>query len=461
VKVLVVVPFRAGDCEWRARSHEVVVGHLRRVLPDADIVDSDVPGEPFSRGAALNAAVRLSDADVIVAHDADVIADPAAVHEAIRLAAEQPGLVQPFDVMVHTSRATTRKVWDGEPCSGGQRWTETRKVPLVGTVNVCSRHTWETAGGWLDAFRGWGCEDVAFAAQCSRLVAPMRRVSGDLVHLWHPKTGKYAAPTTIAANGAAMTALLDLDHDALADTARRHARMMRTRYVVLCAGSGERWDNHFGQPKHFAPLLGEPLLGRVVRQVRDRDASADIRIVVRDLDDDRYDLPGCQRVLADLRPELGNADKLVSSAAAWHKSGRTVVLLGDVFYTDAVMDRIVTHDSDDWTLFGRPTGSTISGKKWNENFALSFWSEHHDLIRESTARLVALHAEGKVGRLSHSTWFRAAVGVPDDEVGTWDVDPMRFGHFEVCDDWTEDMDSPEDWEKWCYAWATARPGSRP
>ncbi len=258
-----------------------------------------------------------------------------------------------------------------------------------------------------------------------------------------------------------MSSLLKLDRDALADVAGRNARMMRTRYVILCAGTGDRWDNHFDMPKHFAPLLGEPLLERTIRQVFARDASADIRIIVRDTADDRYAYPGCQLVEADLHPELGDADKLVSSVHAWHKSGRTAVLLGDVFYTDEVLDRILGSDSDDWVMFGRPTGSKFSGKKWNENFALSFWSQHHQMIRDSADRLVALHAKGKVGRLSHSTWFRAAVGVPDDEVGTWDINPMRFGHFEVCDDWTEDIDRPEDWEQWCYAWATTRPGSRP
>ena len=86
-------------------------------------------------------------------------------------------------------------------------------TPLLGTVNVLSRETWDAAGGWLPGFRGWGHEDLAFAAQCRTLVSPERRVPGPLHHLYHPKapTEPYAAPETIAANAAIATDIYAAD----------------------------------------------------------------------------------------------------------------------------------------------------------------------------------------------------------------------------------------------------------
>jgi hypothetical protein len=237
--------------------------------------------------------------------------------------------------------------------------------------------------------------------------------------------------------------------------------MTGTRYIILAAGEGSRWGNAQDRPKHFAFLCGEHLIERVVRQVRDRDPGADVRVAVRDLSDARYKIPGTKRVVAKLNASLGNADKLVSTRHAWNRSGRTVILLGDVFYTEETMDRIVGYDGADWVLFGRPTGSKFTGKKWNENFALSYLPGDHDLIADAAHRIVDLNAAGKVGRLSHSSWFRAAVGLPDDEVGAWDIEPQRFGHFTVVDDWTDDIDSPGDWERWCHAYAMASPSDRP
>lgn len=236
--------------------------------------------------------------------------------------------------------------------------------------------------------------------------------------------------------------------------------MTDTRILILAAGDGERWGNHHDRPKHFAWVCGEHLIERTVRQVLERDPGADVRIVVHDLGDDRYKIPGTKRATARHDPALGNADKVLSARHVWHRTGRTVMLHGDVFYTDDALDEILA-DRPGWHLYGRPGPSQITGKDWNENFALAFDADAQQHIVDATRRIVALADAGFVpSGINHSCWYLAAVGVPDHQVIDW-TRHVGTGHFVAIDDWTDDFDTPAEYDMWCWRWATADPDSRP
>lgn len=182
----VVIPFRGG-CPYRELAKDLVVDTWSGF--HVTVVDDGF--EPFSRGASLNQAIEQSDADVIVATDADVVADFAALETAIRLARESPGLVQPFDQLKYLDETWSHVEWTFSPSEA---------TTLLGGVNVFSRETWELSGGFLPAFRGWGCEDVAFARQCAVLAGPLRRIVASVTHLWHPKVGAYVSPEVLQSN---------------------------------------------------------------------------------------------------------------------------------------------------------------------------------------------------------------------------------------------------------------------
>lgn len=188
----VVVPFRAG-CEYREYAWELVRAYWNSHGIDPIVADDG--GEVFSRGGSINKAVEgLPDDEIIVAVDADLVVDIAAVNEAVELA-RIPGLVQPYDRIQYLDRSWSRVEWD---------FTFSTSTPLFGGANVFSVETWKRAKGFLSAFRGWGCEDIAFAHQCAVATQPWRRVHSTLTHLWHPKTGAYAATD----NGALMAQVL-------------------------------------------------------------------------------------------------------------------------------------------------------------------------------------------------------------------------------------------------------------
>ena len=204
--MLLVVPWRDTGCEWRRRAHDYVL----RYYSAFDLVDSDAGDELFSRADSINVAARASDAEVIVALDADLIIPTAQIMAAVSLALDAPGMVVPFDELRYLGPAATLRVteegsspWLAEP---RHRITPTPSVPMVGGCNVLSRSTFDLIGGWPDGFAGWGCEDIAFA-NATAAIAPMRRVGGPAIHLHHPKDGAYVDPDVIAANSRRLEAM--------------------------------------------------------------------------------------------------------------------------------------------------------------------------------------------------------------------------------------------------------------
>lgn len=226
---------------------------------------------------------------------------------------------------------------------------------------------------------------------------------------------------------------------------------MSDRVLILCAGRATRWAG--GLPKHLVKICGEPILHRTVRQVLDRLPDADVRVVVADSRDPNYSVPGAKRAKADLDPTRLQADKFLSSRHLWNRSGRTVILLGDVFFTDEAMDTVLAR-RDEWCAFARFGASRFTGCNHRELFAFTLDPDDHDHAEASALRCLDIARRGLMGGWSGGWQFYAALaGAPDDEVG------KRFedrGHIVNIDDWTDDFDRIEDWKRWCWRHARAR-----
>lgn len=207
MSVAVIVPHRPVD-EHRAAAFETVRGWWALACPEFQVVPVDDGGEPFSRAGSVNLGAEGCDADVLVIADNDVLISRRQILDAVALAVSGLGLVQPFDELRWFDPAATRvlleqpwRAFDQSAPAPELVFTPCENTPLLGGMNVVSRRTWDAVGGFDRRFRGWGGEDIAFARVCAE-VAPIRRVQGPLMHLWHPKTGAYVAETTLARNGA-------------------------------------------------------------------------------------------------------------------------------------------------------------------------------------------------------------------------------------------------------------------
>lgn len=216
--------------------------------------------------------------------------------------------------------------------------------------------------------------------------------------------------------------------------------MTSTHAVIIAAGDGTRWGDYGGCPKHFAVVDGEPILHRTVRLLREQAPEAAIWVVGPD---DRYRIEGSDLYVPTHDPEAYDADKLLCSRDLWHQTGRTVVLLGDVYFTEHAMHQILAWPSMEWVLFGRAFPSVLTGKPYGEPFGLSFGPSEHAKHHAAIRRIVDLYRRGLLSRCGVLEHYRAMIGIPDSMMGVHLAGPW-WVHI---DDWTDDFDWPDEYQR--------------
>lgn len=223
-----------------------------------------------------------------------------------------------------------------------------------------------------------------------------------------------------------------------------------TRVIVICAGEGERWGDYLGVPKHLIEVDGERLIDRTVRLALEHGAT-DVTVVAK-RGDTRYSVKGARRAMAKLNPENGDADKFLSSKHLWDKEGRTVVLYGDVWFSDEAMRTILSDTHTDWRLYARFGPSQTTGATSGECFAVSVYPGQHDEWTAALERVAAMWRDSRLKRCGGWETYRAMHAVPDDQLSKH----RRYTRHLWIDDWTEDFDKPGDYDTWMQRRGTAK-----
>lgn len=191
-----------------------------------------------------------------------------------------------------------------------------------------------------------------------------------------------------------------------------------TRVLIAAGGAQERWNNYLGVPKWMASVEGEPIAQRTVRQLRERGLG-DIIII------------GTHPQLRDLgvpvhRPiNTWNTDinKVSSGKRFW--ADDTIVAFGDVWFSDDAMDLLVRARSESHLLMlSRPYTSAITGGA-REVFSLRFPRRLHQLVLRGCAQASC--------RNQHRAWW---------------LQQYLATQIVKIDDWTDDFDNPEGYERW-------------
>jgi hypothetical protein len=206
--------------------------------------------------------------------------------------------------------------------------------------------------------------------------------------------------------------------------------------IIIAAGEGTRWNDYLGRRKHFIEIEGEPLIARIVRLAR--RFSSKIYVVGNTPD---HQINGSTLFHPELNPLNYDADKFLSSASLWNQTGRTVVFYGDVYFSEDAIKRIMEFQPREWTLFARFGPSKLTGKKYGECFAHSFYPEHIAGHLAGLQHIVSEYSKGEIKRCGGWEHYRSMEHLPLEE-------HQRKGSFVEINDWTDDFDFPEDYDRW-------------
>lgn len=204
------------------------------------------------------------------------------------------------------------------------------------------------------------------------------------------------------------------------------------RVIIPAAGSGSRWNNFRGTPKHFATVDGEILIHRTINQFNKH--TNDITVVAKD----NMDIPA--KVESPLSGEWNDSAKLWSSNHLWSTTERNIVAFGDVWFSEKAVDTI-TSNSDPIQFFMRIGPSKITKKPYKEIFAVAFDGERVEYVRNVLKQVID---ENKPGAGAYLLFSKLN-----------NVDGVSYRHhfdktdlFTQIDDFTEDFDHPIDLMKW-------------
>jgi hypothetical protein len=213
-----------------------------------------------------------------------------------------------------------------------------------------------------------------------------------------------------------------------------------SRALLLAAGEMTRWKNHLGVPKHLVPIKGEPLIHRTQRKLHARGVE-DIRVVCQADRAEAYVLPGIGTHAEPVWRD-GAQHQHESSRHLWHTAGPTIVIYGDTYLTDPLLDALVADRGDPWHIYARFGPSTITGRPYGEMLVWVIGPDHHQALDRATGVALDAYRAGTTGRLLGWEVYRAAVGLPVQ------LHVREGEHFIEWDDASDDFDKPQDYDRW-------------
>lgn len=221
--------------------------------------------------------------------------------------------------------------------------------------------------------------------------------------------------------------------------------------IFACAGEQHRWGNHMNQPKHLVAVNGLPLLKRNIELFNKFFKNKKVYVSVR-----TEELRGIYSVDSGINFFV---PKTIQAGEPLYKTlipflqatdDDVLILLGDVVFSeDCVKKMHINTAKQEFNVYGRKYGSTITGCKWGELFAFYIPQSFKDNFIGAVNAVEKLHENKKVNRFSG--WeiisYIYSGNTPDDISQVFNNRLFPSSFIEI-DDETEDFDYPEDYNRY-------------
>jgi hypothetical protein len=185
--IAVLVPWRTSSCPHRKRAFAWVLARL--AVHGWPIIVGRHDDGPWCKAMAVADALDQTAADVLVLHDADVIADGLA--EAVRTVQAGAAWAMAHRSVHRLTEAATGRLIAGEDPAGLAVAERAYRGVEGGGITIVRRDVYEDCP--LDPrFLGWSGEDEAFGWALRTLNGPPWRPLGHapLWHCWHPSQSR-------------------------------------------------------------------------------------------------------------------------------------------------------------------------------------------------------------------------------------------------------------------------------
>lgn len=221
--------------------------------------------------------------------------------------------------------------------------------------------------------------------------------------------------------------------------------------------STDRWENYLGVSKHLIPIKGESLIHRTQRLLKENGA-LDILVKCDENNKESYLIEGSKFINPQIDKSLAYPDyELFLCNSFFNEDGHTIILFGDIYYSQKIIKHLVLNESKSWHYYARKRFSEITGSIYGEHFG---WHFHNSQIKKllnagdrackETIDLVKRSGNGEL--VSGQEWnmqdsasitYRILCGL-----NIFDPNSTEDFHWVEWDDETEDFDYPIDWDRW-------------
>lgn len=191
---------------------------------------------------------------------------------------------------------------------------------------------------------------------------------------------------------------------------------MAYKYIIMAAGTGTRWNNYLGVPKHLIEFNGETLLGRTTRLLKENG----ITDYVITCANSRYKEYGPTAAQTKYDCEIDRFEETLTN-------GPICYLYGDVYYSENAIKQIINTETEDVLFFGH---------EW-EIFAIKI--KNRDLFFTHKKRVKDLYLSGEISRCIGWEVYRSMHNIPFSE------HIISDRYIKIIDE-TDDIDYPEEYE---------------
>ena len=218
------------------------------------------------------------------------------------------------------------------------------------------------------------------------------------------------------------------------------------KIIITIAGEGERWGNYKDVEKWRVNVLGSPILSRTVGMCNRLGYVPEVlcRADKREIDHATLECISGMALATiatnDSPVDMGELNKIVLPMLR-AVGDDLVILFGDVFWDAGSLEKVLKRRKT-WKIIGRHGASEQTGKPWGEIFGMYIPKEEFGTVLDAIISLNSKDVE-----VEHGLWYlyRYMCGVPLGELS--DVSFKEREHAIWIDDWTEDFDFPEDYDR--------------